>query len=270
LVDIVGQQIPDAVSQFTEDVGTDHIGDTGSWQWNRNALEDPSWISTHHDDDIREENRFGYTVRYEQHRFARLLPDSHELLPHSNASLLIERAEWFVHENDSRILRESTRDRHALAHAPRKLVRVARSEIAKADQIEHLDALGPSFGGGNTLQVERKLHILQRRFPGQEKCVLKYDRDIARLWFGNRKPGDEHLSVGRGYEPCYDLEQRRLAATTGSHDGQKLAFFDIESDIVQGVETVGKHFADVPHCHSGGLRVQSLLRLIGHHLRASS
>ncbi len=41
--------------------------------------------------------------------------------------LLIERAEWLIHQNDPRVLREPARNGYALAHATRELVRVARA-----------------------------------------------------------------------------------------------------------------------------------------------
>ncbi len=100
-----------------------------------------------HDDDARaHEDRLVDVVRDEQHGLLLGLPDAEQQLLHQLARLVVERAEGLVHEQDARAVGERARDRGALLHAARELLRKVVLEADEADlgdeAVRDLELLG--------------------------------------------------------------------------------------------------------------------------------
>ena len=66
------------------------------------------------------------------------LPQLEQLVVEALARQGIERAERLVEQQDLRVADERARDRHALAHAARQLVRIRLGEVGDADELEQL------------------------------------------------------------------------------------------------------------------------------------
>ena len=75
-------------------------------------------------------------------RFGR--PQLEQLVLHQLARLDVERGERLVHQQDLRIEDQHLRQRHALAHAARELVRIAVLEAREADARQPLARRGAS------------------------------------------------------------------------------------------------------------------------------
>ena len=63
-------------------------------------------------------------------------PQVQHLVFHQLARLDVERAEGLVHQDDVGVERQRLRQRRALAHAARELVRIAVAEAAEADALQ--------------------------------------------------------------------------------------------------------------------------------------
>ena len=71
-----------------------------------------------------EEHRLLDAMRDEQDGLAALAPDPQHFEVHLLARQRIERAEWFVHQDQLWIVDEGARDRRALLHAAGQLLRI--------------------------------------------------------------------------------------------------------------------------------------------------
>src|SRR5262249_31377355 len=81
-----------------------------------------------HDHAIGERNRLLEIVRDEKHRLAVCRPKIEQLVLHELPGLDVERRERLVHQQQSRVEDQDLRQRDALAHATRQLVRVTLLE----------------------------------------------------------------------------------------------------------------------------------------------
>ncbi len=92
----------------------------------------------HRDDAVAEVKRFVDVVRDENHRDAFVFPDALQLVLQAAARERIERAERLVEQQHARTVHEAARNRHALRHAARQLMRI---RIFKAVQADERDVL---------------------------------------------------------------------------------------------------------------------------------
>ncbi len=66
---------------------------------------------------------------------------------------------------------------------------------------------------------------------------LEHHREItvARIDLGHILSADGHRTAIRRFEPCYDAQQRGLAAARHAHQGQKLSGADGKIDLFQNI-----------------------------------
>ena len=64
-------------------------------------------------------------MRYEEHRLPIRAPQVEQLVLHQLPRLDVERGEWLVHEQQAGVEDQHLRERHALAHPARELMRKA-------------------------------------------------------------------------------------------------------------------------------------------------
>ena len=86
-----------------------------------------------HDDAIRQRDRLLQVVRDEQDGLAVGRPQVEQLVLHQLTCLDVERRERLVHQQDLGIEDQHLGQRHALAHAAGKLMRIAVLETGEAD-----------------------------------------------------------------------------------------------------------------------------------------
>ena len=77
-------------------------------------------------------------MRHVERRDPELELDAPDLLAQLDAHLRVERRERLVEQQHTRLDRERARERDALLHAARELVRVAVAGVAEADELEQL------------------------------------------------------------------------------------------------------------------------------------
>ena len=161
-------------------------------------------------------------MRDEEHRRFGLPPQLDDQLLHVEARRRIERAERLVHENDARRENERPRNRHALPHAARQLVRellrVARH--VEADLGNPLPRALAPLGRLHAAALEPERHVVLDRAVVERRVVLE-DHAAVRARLLDRFVGDEHGAFGRrmvrpqaGDQP----QDGRLAATRRPQD----------------------------------------------------
>ena len=98
--------------------------------------------AVHDGDAVGDRERLLLVVRDVERRDAELELDAPDLLAQLHAHLRVERRERLVEQQHARLDRERARERDALLHAARELVRVAVAGVPEADELEQLvDAL---------------------------------------------------------------------------------------------------------------------------------
>ena len=113
-------------------------------------------------------------MRHQQRGKALALPERDELGLHGDARQRVELAERLVEDQDFRIVDERARQRHALRHAARELMRIGIAERRQADEIERgIDPLPLALQDALRLQAQRD--IVPDRAPGKQGRILKHD-----------------------------------------------------------------------------------------------
>ena len=143
----------------------------------------------------------------------------------------IELAERLVEDEDFWIVDQRARQRHALRHAARQLMRIGVAERRQADEIERrIDALPLAFQDTLRLQAERD--IVPDRAPGKQRGILKHD-DPRRV-----RPLDADIVLAqhpatRRFQSGDEPQQCRLAAAGGTEQSDEFARRDRETDVFQ-------------------------------------
>ena len=116
----------------------------------------------------------------------------------------VERPERLVHQQHVGFLREGARERDALTHAARQLVRTPVAEVIEVHQMEQLgDLLGPvTFG--DPAEALRHLDVALDGEPREQRGLLEHQRHAA--------AADVDRSGLQVVQADDQVEQRRLSA----------------------------------------------------------
>jgi hypothetical protein len=181
----------------------------------------------HDQNAVREGQRLVDTVGDEHDRLASRAPDAQQLLLEDDACLLVERAEWLVHQEDRPVVHERPRHRRALLHAAGELVRERRPELREVGQGQQLvDTLAPRLGrhAGDRQGIR---DVVLHREPREDRGFLE---DHARRTVAT----DADIARGGGLQAGEDPQHRRLPAARWPHEHDELPIRDIERDVLQG------------------------------------
>src|SRR6476469_4229019 len=203
-------------------------------------------------------------MRDEHDGRAARFPDVQQFDVQPFARHLVERAERLVHEEESRVERQGSRDRDPLLHPAGELPGVVALEASELDELEHLLDLGRTPFPAPAGKLERQGDVLGNGAPVVENGVLE---DDAVVTIDPRLTGGlavyERRSRGRLDQVADDSQERRLAAARRSDQGDELALFDLQVDRLQrccGPELLGDLF-DLDDAHqatcSGARRTTS-------------
>ena len=117
-------------------------------------------------------------MRDEQHGLARGEPQRFEVEAHLLARQRVERAERLVHQQQRRVVDQRARDRHALAHAARQLVRIAVGEIREADLREQPQRALAVGARVEAAQLDLHQHVVERGAPVEQHRALEHDAEV--------------------------------------------------------------------------------------------
>src|SRR5262249_32698009 len=117
-------------------------------------------------------------------------------------------------------------DGHPLLHASGQVMRIGIGELFELDQAQLLQRDALALGPRHALHLEPEGDIAERGAPGEELGgILKHDPAV-RAGAAQGFAADQDLAARGGEEAGEDIEQRRLAAATGSDEAHELRLLD--------------------------------------------
>ena len=127
----------------------------------------------------RQEHRLLDGVGDEQSGEALVQEEALELVVEALAGDLVEGAERLVEEEQRRVERERTGQRHPHLHAAREPLRVALLEAPQSHQLDRLGHLAGALGAVHAVQLAEQLDVALHGAPGQQRGVLEHVADVA-------------------------------------------------------------------------------------------
>jgi len=165
----------------------------------------------HHQNAVGHLYRFGDVVRDQERRLLQLLLDLQHLIAEQKSSLLVERGEGFVHQQDFWLGGERSRQRHALAHAAGELPRISVLETGQADQTDEVLGAFDARFLRHAYEFEREGDIVGDAAPGKRGFLLEHHADRF-MRTANGLAGDADRALIVAEQPADHIEQSRLAA----------------------------------------------------------
>ena len=207
-------------------------------------------------------------MRHDDERGADAPLHVHELELRLLAQAPVERAERFVEQQDLRLARERTRERHALALPAGELVGAALAELLEPHELQHLRhaRLAPVARQALLAQAERD--VLAHAQVGEQRVALEHQvhGPLVRRHGRHVDAVDEDAAGIGPLEPREHAQQRALAGARAAEQREEFALHDVERNVVDG-DDVGEALADAlqPQVRRGGhwpvlIRVQARTR----------
>ena len=177
--------------------------------------------------------RLGLVVRHVHKRHAQAAVQRLELKLHVLAQLLVERAQWFVHQHELRVEHQRARQRHALLLPARHLRRVAHAHGVHLHHLQRARHLGLALGLGELAHAQRVGDVLGHRHVWEQGVVLEHHAEIA---FVRRGAGDGYavetdLTGRRGLEPGQHHQRSGFARTRGAEQREELTALDVQVQV---------------------------------------
>ena len=193
------------------------------------------------DDAVGEHDRLLDVVRHEHDRARIGVQRRGEPVLHLQARQRVERGERLVEAEHRPAGEQRARERDALAHPARQLVRPGVLEALEAEVLQQRGGALACRGAIEARDAQRERGVVGGARPRQQQVALRHERGGLRL---------DGARVGRD-EPADELEQRRLAAAARPDDGDDLARADVQRDLVErgdrrGAAAAGAKVFDTP------------------------
>ena len=206
----------------------------------------------HHRRAVADLRHHRQVVRDQDHRQAQIAGQAHQEIQDLGLHHHVERGRRLVGEQDLRLARQRERDRRALAHAARELVRIPIGAVARdPDQLEQLAHLRPGRPARSQCRAAPSARRSARRsvLTGLKAFIAPWNTIAMSL---QRCGADRFLALGehvlavqvdaagdacaRRQEPHQRQDGGRLAASRLSHEAHPLAGSQLEADALDGVQ----------------------------------
>jgi hypothetical protein len=194
----------------------------------------------HHGQAVGERERLLLIVSHEQCGCLRVAQDQLDLAPKARPQAGVETRERLVEQHQRGPGRHRPGERHALALAPRQLVRVAVRLVLETDQLERPQGDRVALVPRPSRQTEG--HVGPDREVREQRVVLEDHPNPPPLGSheaagpGHHLVADDHAARVGPLEAGDGPEQRRLAAARGSEHGHQLAALDLEAHLADGLK----------------------------------
>src|SRR5438093_7943229 len=149
------------------------------------------------------------------------------------AELLVERAEWLVHQHENGVEDECPRERDTLLLSARQLGGAAIIESLKLNQLECTRDAVLQLRLPGLSDREREGKILRHGHVREEGIVLKHDADVPSIMRHAQQgfAAQTNLSRSRNLESGEHHERRRLPRSGRSEERKELTLEDREVEI---------------------------------------
>ena len=196
--------------------------------------------SVAHDADVvGERQRLGLIMRDIKHGERRQVAmEPRELVEHRAADLRVERGKRLVEKQHLRPNGKSTRDRHALLLAPRKLARIALRVSFHADEAQAFRHALAHHGLARAPGPEAEGDILLGQHMWKQGVVLHHHADIAgvRRDIGHIAVPDRDPPEARPDEARHGSQRRRLSRAGRPDQRHDLAGLHLERQRIEDDE----------------------------------
>lgn len=161
--------------------------------------------------------------------------------PRFLAQLGIQVGQRLVQQDDRRAVDQGAADGHALLLAAGELVRVALSQLAQAQLVQHILNALAHFAAGHAAQLERIGHVVEHGLVRPKRIRLEHQAQVAVLC--------RHFLARRAvvYQPIADADtprlgafeagdraqQGRLAAAGGAEQGHHFALAQVHGHALE-------------------------------------
>ena len=200
----------------------------------RADLLDPAAV--HHGDAIGDRERLLLVVRDVDRRDPELELDAADLLAQLHAHLRVERRERLVEQEHARLDRQRARERDALLHAARELVRVALAGVAEPDELEQLFDRACAGRPSRCLRIRSPYSTFCSAVMFGKRLYAWKTMPMSRRLGGTRVMSLPSTRIAPGVgavEAGDEAERGRLAAAARAEQGEELALLEREVDPVE-------------------------------------
>src|SRR3954447_12594273 len=204
-------------------------------QVDADLIDDMAWPPAHHQHAVRQGDGLQQIVGDQQRGLALAFEGLREFALEHHPGLRINGRERLVEEQHGRIDRERTRQRDALPHAARQLVRIVAGELEQVEIFQQGLRAPPALGEGQPLDFDAEHHVLEHGAPGQQQILLQHEGDVSIRAF-HPLAADEGLAFARRTEARTDVEKGRLSAAAGTDERDHLAVTDRKTHTLDGGE----------------------------------
>ncbi len=160
------------------------------------------------------------------------------------SGLAVEITRGLVAQQECGVGDNGAGNRHPLFLPSRKLARVVIHAVGETDHPERGFDMLPALGFGKPGEQEGQFHVLE---SGQDRNQVVHLEDKAHVACApGREPSGRHVSDliaghrdaagGRQIEPSQQVEERGLARAAGTHEGDELAFVDVQVQALKDVD----------------------------------
>ena len=160
-----------------------------------NDLLDPTGTRSHDNDAVAHVDGFVDVMSNKQHGSAVGAPEAQHFILHTHAGKGIERAEWFVEQEHFGMVNHRPRDRNALGHASREMMRKGISKGFQTYQTHEFIDL-TAFLFQHTARDEAGFDVASHGEPRKKIRILK-DKAPLCAWRGDRLVAYQKLALGR-------------------------------------------------------------------------
>jgi hypothetical protein len=160
---------------------------------------------------------------------------------------MIERAERLVHQQDVGLVDQALRQRHALAHAARELMRMAVLELPEADPAQPITRAVACLRLVRAAEAGTDLDVLEHRLPRQQRVGLEHESDVTADGV-DRVPVNTDVAFARALQAGDQRQRGGLAAAARADHGAELTGLDREVDVRQrGEDRAGRGAEALAH-----------------------
>ncbi len=178
------------------------------------------------DHPIGDRHRFTDVMGHQQHGKTVLLPQPFDQLLHLDAGQRIQCAEWFVEQQQTRLVNQRPGQRDALLLATGQRRRPFIGAIGQAHCFQCVQRLLAPVA------LEAETDVVDDLFPRQQPRFLEHQpRIVARL--AERRGTGQQLAASRLIEAGEQAQKRALATTTAPDHGDELPRRNVQIDVAQ-------------------------------------
>jgi hypothetical protein len=138
------------------------------------------------------------------------------------SKVVVQRAEWLVHQHDARTECKRAGNRHPLLHSAGKLGRIVVLEAGQSNEFQKLQGPVASFRLGSVGDLKRKLDIADSSAPREGGLFLKHHADVL-MRSAYLCVVDKNASLEVGDHSAYDVEKSGFSAAARADDRDELA-----------------------------------------------